>query len=190
MNQKYPSHFTLPLLILYLILITACKQFQPVDDKITVESVNNDKFSDTYLIYEDSTVFYGESIYVPIYSEVFYDDDKKTLNLSATLSIHNTDPGHDLTVKSIAYHNTKGELIRQFIVKPIYLKPLETVNYVVPEKDKTGGSGANFIIVWYTDSEMSSPLIEALMLTTQMNQGISFMTQGKIIQKFGNSIEK
>jgi len=34
----------------------------------------------------------GETIYVPIYSSLHYDDSMSTLELAATLSIHNIDP--------------------------------------------------------------------------------------------------
>lgn len=33
----------------------------------------------------------GEVIYVPIYSSIFYPGPKRTMDLAATLSIHNTD---------------------------------------------------------------------------------------------------
>ena len=34
---------------------------------------------------------------------------------------------------------------------PVTLKPLESIRYVIPEKDKAGGSGANFIVEWKSD---------------------------------------
>jgi hypothetical protein len=58
---------------------------------------------------------------------------------------------------------------------------------MIGEKDRTGGTGANFIVEWNTDEVVSSPIIEAIMITTQMNQGISFTTTGKITKKFGRS---
>lgn len=33
----------------------------------------------------------GEVIYIPIYSSIFYPGPKRTMDLAATLSIHNTD---------------------------------------------------------------------------------------------------
>ncbi len=182
--MKTPTLFTV---IICLLFGVSCKQeILPTDqDRNTGTEIT--KFKNTYLIEIDSSSWYGELIYVPIYSEVFYGDAGKTIELAATLSIHNTDLENLITLKNINFHNTKGDLLKKFISKPVQLQPLETVNFIINEKDKSGGTGANFIVEWSTQKHVSSPIIEAIMITTQMNQGISFTTSGKIIKKFGTS---
>ena len=98
--------------ILLLFSLIGCQQ-QYKGSKTENESKDiDDKFKFTYLIEEDTLVFYGELIYVPIYSEIYYGDAGKTIDLAITLSIHNTDLNHSLMVKSVNYHNKKGKLIR------------------------------------------------------------------------------
>lgn len=126
----------------------------------------------------------GELIYVPIYSSVFYQDGKRTLELAATLSIHNIDLQNSITVEKVDYYNTKGELIRKHLDKALVLKPLETKNFVIDKEDTTGGTGANFLVQWQSPGQpVNSPIVEALMISAGSGQGISFTTAGRVIEK-------
>jgi hypothetical protein len=182
MNRKQ-----IHLIFLALFIFTGCNTHTP--EKAASE-LSSEAQTDRqeYIINNDTAVFYGELIYVPIYSQIFHQDEKKTIDLAATLSIHNTDPDNLITLKKVYYHNLRGQLIKKYIDQPLILNPLETKNFVIAEKDQSGGTGANFIVEWDANLEVSSPIIEAIMITTQMNQGISFTTSGKIIRKFGTSL--
>lgn len=126
----------------------------------------------------------GEIVYVPIYSSVFYQDGKRTLELAATLSVHNIDLQNPITVEKVDYYNTKGELIRKHLDKAVVLKPLETKNFVIEKEDTTGGTGANFLVQWQSPGvAVNSPIIEALMISAGSGQGISFTTVGRVIKK-------
>lgn len=183
--MKYKLIIITPLLLLFLY---GC-QHQSDESKSNLEHRDiDDKFLYTYLIEMDTMVYYGELIYVPIYSDIYYGDAGKTIELAVTLSIHNTDLNNSITIKGVNYHNKKGKLINQLVNEAITLAPLETTNFMIGEKDRSGGTGANFIVEWNTEQEVSSPIIEAIMVTTQMSQGISFTTAGKITKKFGSSI--
>lgn len=173
--------------ILLFILLGCQDHSEKVRSKMAPRPID-DQFLYTYLIEKDTLVYYGELIYVPVYSDIYYGDAGKTIELAVTLSIHNTDLNHPITIKGVNYHNRKGKLIKQLVGEPITLAPLETSNFMIGEKDSSGGTGANFIVEWNTDQEVSSPIIEAIMVTTQMSQGISFTTAGKITKKFGSSI--
>jgi hypothetical protein len=65
--------------------------------------------------------------------------------------------------------------------KPVRLSPLESTRYIVPQKDKTGGSGANFLVEWKSEKAANPPIIEAVMIGTQFQQGISFTSRGQAI---------
>ena len=125
----------------------------------------------------------GETIYVPIYSSIFYHDSKRTIDLAATLSIHNVDPGHSMTVTAVNYYDTRGKLIRKQLEQPLELAPFETRNFVVEKTDTTGGTGANFIVEWRAAEKVVTPLVEALMVGISTGQGISFTSQGKVIKQ-------
>ncbi len=79
---------------------------------------------------------------------------------------------------SADYYNTEGNKIRQYIKKPVFLKPLETIEIIIEEDDKEGGSGANFIFNWAMKNHNNPPLFEAIMISTYGQQGLSYSTRG------------
>lgn len=128
----------------------------------------------------------GEVIYVPVYSSIFYQDVRRTIDLAATLSIHNSDLDRAIKVTRVDYFNLKGQLIRQFLKAPVTLRPMETRNFVIEERDRTGGTGANFVVTWVSEhADVTSPIVESIMINTASGQGISFTSRGKVIRTLG-----
>jgi hypothetical protein len=125
----------------------------------------------------------GQTVYVPAYSHIYHGNKETPLLLSVTLSIRNIDLKGSLTVSSINYHETEGSLVKQYIKGPIVLGPLGSVRYVVPQKDNSGGSGANFIVEWHSDAPINPPILETVMIGTQSQLGISFTSRGQAIQR-------
>jgi len=68
----------------------------------------------------------------------------------------------------------------------IILKPLQTVQLVIQKNDKSGGTGANFIIEWMSESRVSSPIVEAVMISASGQTGLSFTTTGRVIKKLND----
>ena len=112
--------------------------------------------------------------YLPVYAQIYEISEKRKIDLAATISIRNTDISNTIYLSKIDYYNTEGKLIRKYIDKPVYLKPLETIEIIIKSADNEGGSGANFIFEWMGKAEASKPLFEAVMLSTSGQQGISF----------------
>jgi Protein of unknown function (DUF3124) len=125
----------------------------------------------------------GELVYVPIYSSIFYENGKHTLELAATLSIHNVNPESQITVTRADYYDTDGKLIKKYLDKPLLLNALQTKNLVIDKENKTGGTGANFLVEWQSKQGTTSPVIEALMVNASSNLGIAFTTTGKVIRQ-------
>ena len=123
----------------------------------------------------------GQTVYVPIYSHIYSGDREHPFLLTAILSIRNTDPIHTITVTTIDYYDTAGTLLERYIEKPIRLKPMSSTRYVVPESDKSGGSGAKFIVEWEAVTPINPPIIEGIMIGAKMQQGISFVTRGQVV---------
>lgn len=124
----------------------------------------------------------GQLVYVPAYSHVYHQDGQSYL-LTVTLSIRNTDPEQEIILKSANYYGTKGDLVKRHLEKPIRVGPLATVEFLVERDDKSGGSGANFLVDWVAEQQVAEPIIEAVMIDTQGQQGISFLTQGKVVRR-------
>jgi len=62
------------------------------------------------------------------------------------------------------------------------LQKMETLEIVIAELDKKGGTGGNLIFEWGKKKTTSPPLFEAVMIATYGQQGLSFTTQGKRIE--------
>ncbi len=105
--------------------------------------------------------------------------------MTVTLSIRNIDPNHEIEISRVDYYETQGHHLRKFIESPVTLSPLESLRYVIPEKDKSGGSGANFIVEWKSARPVNPPIVESIMIGTQTQQGISFTSRGKVILETG-----
>jgi len=125
----------------------------------------------------------GQKVYVPVYSHIYYGDRERPFLLSSTLSIRNTDMQKKITVITVDYHDTEGKLIKKMITKKTVLRPLETIRFVISESDKSGGSGAKFIVEWRAEKDVTAPLIETVMIGTRSGQGISFTSRGVVIQE-------
>jgi hypothetical protein len=131
----------------------------------------------------DLRISRGQTVYVPVYSNVFSGPKRLPFPLAATLSIRNTDPTAPLRVKSMDYYDTAGKLVRRFQDKPFLLSPLATTYVHIDEKDNSGGFGANFIVRWDAERNINAPIIEAVMIGATSGQGISFISPGQEIRE-------
>lgn len=123
----------------------------------------------------------GQIVYVPIYSEIYNQTPQTVSQLTATLSIRNTDPKHPLIIDSINYYDSSGQKIKAYLNQPIQLAPLASTAAVVSQLDQTGGVGANFIVSWGATEPLNPPVIEAVMISTASQQGLSFVSVGRVI---------
>jgi len=128
----------------------------------------------------------GQVVYVPVYSHIYSGNKERPFLLTVTLSIRNIDTMHKINIKAVDYYETQGKLVKKYIENPITLNPLESLRYVIPERDISGGSGANFIVEWHSNGTVNQPIIESIMIGTQSTQGISFTSRGQAIVDFGN----
>jgi len=123
-----------------------------------------------------------QSVYIPAYSHIYHGNKETPLLLSVTLSIRNVDSENPLTITAVDYYETQGKLLKHFLEEPITLAPLGSERYIVPQKDTSGGSGANFIVDWHSEKAINPPIIESVMIGTQSQLGISFTSRGRAIK--------
>ena len=125
----------------------------------------------------------GQTLYVPVYSNIFSAPKQIPFNLAAILSIRNTDISNAIRIISADYYDTKGKLIRKYYDKEVILAPLESTYLYLPEDDTAGGIGANFIVRWTAAREVNAPVIECVMIGMKGGQGISFVSPGQVIKE-------
>jgi len=126
----------------------------------------------------------GQKVYVPVYSHVYQGPKSRSYNLSALLSIRNVDAKHSITITSVKYYNDNGEMVNNYLDSPIVVSPMGTKEFYIPERNIEGGSGANFTVQWEGGTEMSTPIIQAVMIGTASTQGISFVCDGVVIEEY------
>ncbi len=125
----------------------------------------------------------GQTVYVPVYSHIYADSryKDKPFQLTAIVSIRNTDLKKPLTIEKVDYYDSQGKLLSNYLKKAITIAPLASTRYIVPETHTLGGSGAKFIVTWSSKEGLTQPIIEGIMIGTKMQQGISFVTNSQIL---------
>ncbi len=163
--------------ITLLVVLNVATQVEDIDEKLkyippqTIEAEIPPK-----------AVVAGQMVYVPVYSHIYAKGGKPFL-LEATLSVRNTDPNEDITIASVRYYDTNGNLIKDYLEKPMLLKSLATAEFLVAQKEIEGGSGANFMAEWVSDTKINQPVIEVVMIGIEGQTSISFVRTGAAIDK-------
>jgi Protein of unknown function (DUF3124) len=127
-------------------------------------------------------VFRGQTVYVPVYSHIYSGNREQPVDLAVTLSIRNTDRKHAITLVAVDYYDSAGKFLKHYLDRVLSIGALASRRYVVPESDRSGGSGAKFIVTWQSDLPVTEPLIEAVMISTKTQQGISFTSRGRVLE--------
>lgn len=129
----------------------------------------------------------GQTLYLPIYSHLYHGNpdsagkSQQTL-VSAHISIRNTDPRLPIRLTSARYYDTQGKLLREFVPAPAAIPALGTLELFVPRTDTSGGSGANFVIVWNSSAPANPPLVEALHADIREARTLVFTTTARPIR--------
>jgi len=129
----------------------------------------------------------GQSIYLPVYSHLWHGNlnakgQPEILQLSALISIRNSDPASSIRVTSARYYDTNGKLLREFVPSPKTLAALGTLELFVERREAEGGSGANFLIRWQSDRPVSPPITEAIHADLNSVRTVSFVSSGRPVR--------
>lgn len=176
--KLYP-HFFLVIAFIFLVSCTSSESLPKSQPKVnsSPKVVTLDK---------NFQIAMGQTIYVPVYSHIYHDDRQRVLDLAATLSIRNTDLTNSMIITSVRYYDSNGKLVKQYLQQPIQLDALASYDFFVNRTDTSGGLGANFIVEWVAQTKVSEPIVEAVMIATEFQQGVSFVSLGKVIKSQNN----
>ena len=172
-------------MILIMLLACGVNEQNPSSEAVQ-ESTNRTGAADS--LKQDNSEFVrlntslGQTIYVPVYSHIYQLNQQKTFNLTATLSFRNADLNRTLTLTKVLYYDSQGEIVKNYLDEPMPINPLASTSFVVEENDLRGGVGANFIVAWESENPVYPPVVEAVMISTSQQQGISFVSEGRIIE--------
>lgn len=130
----------------------------------------------------ETTLSKGQTVYVPVYAQIYHGLKERPFDLTVTVSIRNTDPNNAITVLSADNYDSNAKLIRKYVEKPVQLNAMASTRYILKQSDKIGGSGASFVVKWKADHSVNPPIIESVMIGTQGQQGVSFTSRGQVIK--------
>ena len=159
-----------------LLALAGCQESS--SDPAIFHPVGQQMLHQTDLTASDLSV--GGETYVPVYSSVYWGNSGTITEISATLSVRNTDAKRSLVLTHVDYYNTRGDLIRHYLDRPALLEPMATVEWMIEIHDTEGGSGANFLVGWGAPGPVSRPVMEAIMLAG--SRGISFVSEGRPVE--------
>ena len=164
--------------LLFMVLISCQNKVTETNKKINYPSHNY-----TYVNLDTSTLKYKETVYVPVYSDIYHLDGTKRFLLTTTVSVRNISLKDSAYVLNAVYNDSYGKQLRNFAAKTILLKPLESIEYVIEDAEDKGGAGASFILEWSGTRYSNQMLIQSVMIGTAGQQGISFTANGVVISR-------
>jgi hypothetical protein len=156
-----------------LLTIMSC-----VQKKESTKAFQTVDWSEHKAVLNERDSLWKGSSYLSVYSEIYSYSEARTYDLTVTVSLKNIYKNDTVYIERADYYNTKGEKIRNYFDQPIYLKPMETLEIVIDQKDTQGGSGGNFVFDWMVKNPKLEPHFEAVMISTYGQQGLSFTSQG------------
>lgn len=152
--------------------------FFSCENKKEISSLNPENWKKRTISNKLSDSLVSGTTYLSVYSQIYGMTEHRTHDLTATISMRNTNRKDTVFIRKAEYFNTKGNLIRSYFSRPIFLGPMETVEIVIDEIDQEGGTGANFLFEWKIKQTSNEPFFEGIMISTSGQQGLSFTTHG------------
>lgn len=137
----------------------------------------------------DLRIVAGQRVYVPAYSEVFLGRRSLTRDLAVTLAVHNTDLDASIFLQSVRFHDTDGNLVREYVEETLEVAPLATKGFIIESADRRGGWGSNFLVEWVAEEPVYEPIIEAVMISTGGTQGLSMISLGRVLSQTEAPVE-
>lgn len=135
-----------------------------------------------YALPDAASIREKHSVYVPVYSHLYGEDGTMTVGMTTTLSIRNISFRDSFYVTGVVYYGSQGELLQRYLQRPLLLRPMHSVEFVVERREEKGGAGANFVVDWAaTTSIANAPLIQSV--TSIISTGFSFVTEGVEISR-------
>ena len=166
------------MMVISMVLISvSCIQVDPNTNKNGVDVMQ------PYLQYTDHSIqTFEDTVYVPVYSDIYSETRQRSTLMTATLSIRSTSLRDTTYINDILYYNTQGDIVRSYIEKTLILSPMQSIDYVIDRDDVSGGSGANFLVTWGARKD-TRPIFQAVMIGTSGQHGLSFVTDGVSITR-------
>ncbi len=121
--------------------------------------------------------------YVSVYSSLAVAERARPFDMVVTLSLRNVSSHEQVVVSSVDYYDSDGKRVRSYLDRPHTLGPLQTAEFVIEGSDRSGGSGANFLVKWRSTSTRPDLLVEAVHHGRDGGVGLAFTTEGRLVDE-------
>lgn len=161
----------------------------PTDPNISEDGLDViERNTDNSEVYHPAQA-YTDTTYLSAYSEIYSQTKLRTIPLTVTLSIRSGSFTDTTIINKITYYDTDGKIVKEYLKKPVLLKPMQSIDYIVPimknndtisNKNIRGGTGAHFIVDWGARYN-TQPIMQCVMHGSTSNHSVSFVVPGKSI---------
>lgn len=155
-------------------LVSAVAGCKPGSHRLT--AVHNTELVDPGALSPAPAV--AAEVYVPVYSRLVYSEGIH-LELSALLTVRNTDLQHAIVLESVRYYDSKGNNLRNELPTAGKLEPMATASFLLKKSDDAGGEGASYVVRWRSDALVNEPIVEAVMAEVSGSQSLAFVSRGQ-----------
>jgi len=170
---------SLSLALFLVTLFFSCQNNESPSNK----KINYPSHRYAYVKLDTTILKYKETVYVPVYSDIYQQDGTKRFLLAATVSVRNISLKDSAYILNAVYNDSYGKMLRSYTTQSILLKPLESIEFVIEDSEDKGGAGASFIVEWGGIRSSAQLLIHSVMIGTAGQQGISFTSKGEVISR-------
>lgn len=160
----------------YLGLILILQSCENPNQDLKKEGVNILEVNQMYN--KSIDLLYRDTIYIPIYSEIYVQNEVRKLRLSNTISIRNTSLKDTIYIEDINHYNSQGELIHKYQDNFLFLAPLQSIQYIIKKRVAEKGIESSFIVIWGANSSEVRPIFQGVMISAYGRYGVSFLTEG------------
>ncbi len=121
----------------------------------------------------------GQTVAVPSYTSVYYNQRGHTFELANSLYLRNLDQTQAITIQRLEYRDSDGKLVRRLIDRPLTLPPLASWHMLLPHVGK-GEKGTGLVLLdWRARAPAQPPLVQCVVIGAVGQQGISFVLTGR-----------
>jgi hypothetical protein len=71
--------------------------------------------------------------------------------------------------------------VKNYLDSALKMPPLASMEFFIEQSNTSGGSGANFLVEWVSESTISEPIMESVMIGVSGTQGLAFTSRGQVI---------
>jgi hypothetical protein len=121
-----------------------------------------------------------EKVFVPVYPHIGIGESGAVLAI--TVTIHNTDFEKPIIVNSVRYYDHKGKMVQEYLKESHSLEPMGSAEFTLQPAKEVRNSALSFIVEWKSESQVTVPVINAVVAGRFGTHSYAFLTAGTTVR--------